>query len=127
MPYPPAPKQLRENAIRLRREMTPAERKLWGRLRAHHLAGLGFRRQLPIGRYIADFACPKYKLVIEVDGSAHAQPANLKHDARRTEKLGESGWQVVRFWNVEVMKDLDGVCDHIIAVVGTIDSEAFNQ
>ena len=127
MPYPPVPKRLRKNAIRLRQEMTPAEQKLWGRLRAHRLAGLGFRRQLPIGRYIADFACPKYKLVVEVDGAAHAQPINLKYDARRTEKLGESGWQVVRFWNAEIMKDLDGVCDHIVAVVGTIDSEAFNQ
>lgn len=72
-PHSKVPPHLRRNARRMRSAMTEAELKLWNELRAHRLMGLGFRRQVPIGRFIADFACPEHKLIVEVDGSQHAE------------------------------------------------------
>ena len=96
--------------------MTEAELKLWNELRAHRLMGLGFRRQVPIGRYIVDFACPEHKLIVEVDGSQHAE--NEACDRARTTYLQQQDWQVVRFWNDNVLTDIDNVCTHILRLVG---------
>ena len=93
--------------------MTESERRLWQKLRAHRLGGLGFRRQMPVAGYIADFACTGFRLIVEVDGSHHALPEKSARDKIRTRKLGETGWTVIRFWNAEIMENLDGVCDHI--------------
>ncbi len=79
--------------------------------------GLGFRRQQPVGRYIVDFACPVYHLIVELDGTQHADERNLKLDAERTQYLESRGWAVLRFWNDDVLRDLEGVCAHIIATV----------
>ena len=100
----------------MRSAMTEAELKLWNELRAHRLMGLAFRRQMPVGGYIVDFACPEYKLIVEVDGSQHAD--NETYDRARTTYLEGPVWQVVRFWNDDVLNDIDNVCLHILRLVG---------
>lgn len=102
----------------MRRALTEAELKFWNTVRAHRLMGLSFRRQMPIAGYIVDFACPEYKVIIEIDGSGHARAEALSADADRSQKLAMLGWTVVRFWNDDVLKDIDGVCIHILRVIG---------
>ena len=116
LPHRKVPPHLRQNARRMRSAMTEAELKLWNELRAHRLMGLSFRRQMPIGGYIVDFACPEYKLVVEIDGSQHAE--NQAHDQARTDYLEQQGWQVVRFWNDDVLHDIENVCTHILRLIG---------
>ena len=115
LPHGKVPPHLRRNARRMRSAMTEAELKLWNELRAHRLMGLGFRRQVPIGRYVVDFSCPEHRLVVEVDGSQHAD--NQAHDQVRTGYLEQQGWQVVRFWNNDVLNDIDNVCTHILRLI----------
>lgn len=91
----------------LRRELTPAERKLWAYLRGDKLNGVNFRRQHAIGNYIVDFVSIKKKLVIELDGSQHLEQE--AYDIERTRYLESQGYKVVRFWNSDVMNDLNGV------------------
>ncbi|PWK75629.1 very-short-patch-repair endonuclease [Aminobacter sp. AP02] len=102
----------------MRRKMTDAELKLWNELRAHRLMGLGFRRQFPVAGYIVDFAFPKHKLIVELDGAQHAEPANAEADAVRTQRLEQDGWTIVRFWNDDVIRAIDNVCQHIVSVAG---------
>lgn len=90
----------------LRRRQTDAERKLWSFLRGHQMAGYQFRRQAPIGRYIVDFACFAKKLVIEVDGGQHA---DNQRDVARTQWLESQGFQVIRFWNNDILANSEGV------------------
>jgi very-short-patch-repair endonuclease len=118
MPHSIVPQRLRSNAKKMRRVMTDAELKLWNELRAHRLMGLGFRRQVPVAGYIVDFACPDKKLIVEVDGSQHGETEAALNDAERTRRLEEDGWTVIRFWNDDVLRDIDGVCNHIITVAG---------
>ena len=100
------------SARRLRRDATGVERILWRALREAQF-GLKFRRQHPIGRRIADFACPSRKLVIEFDGGQHGDGA----DSTRTAELVARGWRVIRFWNHEVLQNLDGVLAAIDAAL----------
>ena len=106
------PRQQRSNprtkhrAIQLRKELTPAERKLWSRIRNDQL-GVTFRRQHAVGIYIPDFCSPKAKLVIELDGSQHLEQGG--YDAERTRFLESQGYRVLRFWNQEVMKNMESV------------------
>ena len=93
-------------ARRLRREATDVERLLWHALRAR-LIGWKFRRQHPIGKRIIDFACPQAKLAIELDGSQHALEQDA--DEQRTAELMRYGYRVLRFWNNEVLENLEGV------------------
>ncbi len=93
-------------AKRLRTDMSEAERKLWRHLRNRQFQGLKFVRQLPVGRFIADFACREADLIIEVDGGQHADSAA---DAIRTKALSEHGYAVVRFWNHDVLNNIEGV------------------
>ncbi|MDW8279538.1 MAG: endonuclease domain-containing protein [Anaerolineales bacterium] len=93
-------------ARQLRKSLTPAERKLWAILRGDKL-GVNFRRQHAIGPYIADFACIQKKLIIELDGSQHLE--QKEYDEQRTRYLNALGYRVIRFWNNEVMTDMDGV------------------
>jgi very-short-patch-repair endonuclease len=104
------PDYQRQAARRLRVEMTDAERVLWRALRAHRLRGIGFRRQAPLGPYIADFVCHALKLVIEVDGGQHSGSAR---DARRDDWMAREGYKVLRFWNNDVLGNLEGVLDRI--------------
>jgi very-short-patch-repair endonuclease len=102
----------------MRKAMTDAELKLWNELRAHRLMGLSFRRQLPIAGYIVDFACPEHRLIVEIDGSQHANPDSAANDAARTHRLEAHGWTVLRFWNDDILRDIDNVCLHIVTVTG---------
>ena len=109
MPHNEISKIQRDRAKRLRREMTRAETLLWRHLKANRLAELGFRRQSPMGNYIADFIAHSCKLVVEVDGESHDFESRLHHDARRDEWFASRGYRVLRFTNDEVMKNLEGV------------------
>jgi very-short-patch-repair endonuclease len=93
-------------ARKLRENATDVERILWGALRESTLPWK-FRRQHPIGRRIADFACPARKLVIELDGSQHIEGAD--DDDRRDDELAAYGYRVIRFWNNDVLENLEGV------------------
>jgi very-short-patch-repair endonuclease len=97
---------MRRRAQELRKRMTVAERKLWFVLRDRKFAKFKFRRQVPIGRFIADFVCFERRLVIEVDGGQHADSVS---DRRRDRWFAANGYRVLRFWNNEVMRNLDGV------------------
>src|SRR5215471_20186273 len=97
----------RERARRLRRELTPAERILWKNLRNRVFAGFKFRRQHPIGRYIADMACRAAKLILEVDAVTHL--GQEARDEDRAKYLQKRGWLVLRFWNTEVYDELESV------------------
>jgi len=94
-------------ARRLRRDATDAERTLWRALRDHQLAGFQFRRQQIIGPYVVDFYCSSGRLVIEVDGGQHAR--RIDEDRQRTEWLESQELRVLRFWNNQVLSDLEGV------------------
>ena len=94
----------------LRRNMTDAERKLWQYLRGNQL-GVKFRRQHPFENYILDFVCLPLGLVIEVDGGQHMEQA--EHDAKRTAMLEGAGFRVFRFWNNQVLNELDAVLEAI--------------
>jgi very-short-patch-repair endonuclease len=98
----------------MRRDGTKPEALLWLELKAKRLGGHHFVRQLPIGLYIADFACRKAKLIVELDGSQHA---DSKHDKRRDEVLRSAGWSTLRFWNDDVLKRRRTVCETILAAL----------
>jgi very-short-patch-repair endonuclease len=95
--------------------MTDAERCLWRLIRDRQLGGWRFRRQHPIGRYVADFACVEALLVIEVDGAQHAESSR---DQVRDEYLRLRGWRVLRFWNNDVLTNANGVVTTILAALG---------
>lgn len=104
-------KRLTPRARALRRRMTDAEMLLWSRLRASQLEGRSFTKQFPIGLAVADFACRSAKLVIELDGGQH--DAEREADAARTQLIEAHGYRVIRYWNSEVMENLDGVLEDI--------------
>jgi very-short-patch-repair endonuclease len=102
-----------EFARGLRKNMTDAERFVWSKLRHRQMSGFRFRRQAPIGPYIADFVSFECKVIIELDGGQHAEQA--EKDAKRTEWLESQGFRVLRFWNCEVFEDWDNVSERIWA------------
>ena len=104
-----AEKRETERARLQRRNASGAERRLWRFLRSYQLAGLKFRRQYPVGGYVADFACVSARLIVEVDGGSHGLDEQQTYDYWRTENLGAHGWTVIRFTNREVMEDLPRV------------------
>ena len=107
-----------ETARRLRKTMTPQEVRLWQHLRALKRQGHHFRRQAPIEGYIVDFACFRARLVIEIDGSQHAAPDHAERDARRDATLTAAGFRVLRVWNNEIDRNMDGVMQAILAALG---------
>jgi very-short-patch-repair endonuclease len=104
-------------ARKLRREQTPAERRLWGYLRDRRQLNAKFVRQHPIGPYVADFVCREARLIIEVDGGTHWSEDQVEHDQRRTAYLNHEGYRVVRVSNGAVYEDLDDVLGTIIAAL----------
>jgi very-short-patch-repair endonuclease len=104
-------RELRDRARQMRHEATTAERRLWSRLRGGKLCGLKFRRQVPLGDYIADFACFAPKLIVECDGGGHA---DSNYDARRDEWFAAQGFQVIRFWNHQIAENVAGVVETIL-------------
>ena len=113
MPHQPVTPAKRNFGRSMRREPTEAEDRLWQELRGRRLDKIKFRRQVPIGRYVADFVCAEAKLIVEIDGSQHAESRHDQVDAA----LKARGFRVLRFWNDDVLKELDAVCDTIIAYV----------
>ena len=101
-------------ARELRSNETEAERRFWNLVRNRGINGLKFVRQYPIGPYIADFACRERMLVIELDGSQHAES---KYDERRSAFINAEGYSVLRFWNTEVTRGLGGVHELVLAVL----------
>jgi len=100
-------------ARKLRRDQTDAERRLWFRLRDRRLNGLKFRRQMPIKSYVVDFCCESAHLIVELDGGQHVERRDV--DVRRTADLETYGYLVLRFWNNDVMRNIDGVLETIVA------------
>lgn len=99
--------EMLDRARGLRREMTPQEKLLWACLRDRRLAGAKFRRQMWLTGFIADFACPPARLVVEADGSQHADLPG--YDAARAAAFTRLGWRTLRFWNNEINTNLEGV------------------
>jgi len=118
MPHFEVPVRNRQNARRMRRALTEPELKFWNALRAHRLMGLSFRRQMPIGGYIADFACAEHRLIIEIDGATHSLDKQIERDYHRDAALIALGWRVIRFTNDEVLNRMDDVCTHVLRVIG---------
>jgi very-short-patch-repair endonuclease len=104
-----ANQKLYEYGRTLRQETTQAEEILWERIRNKKLNGLKFRRQHPLLNYIVDFYCHEKKLVVEVDGTVHTKPESVEYDKGRTYELQELGLTVIRFWNDEVINDIESV------------------
>jgi very-short-patch-repair endonuclease len=108
-------------AKELRHDLTPAESILWNALRDRRLNGLKFRRQHPVGMFIADFYCAKFRLIVELDGRVHQN--TVEEDLSRTRHLADYGYQVIRFNNDEVEKDLPHVLSSILSACSTPPSE----
>ncbi len=100
-----------KNAKNLRLNQTDAENMLWFNLRNKKLAGIKFRRQVPIGQYIVDFLCCEKKLIVELDGSQHID--NIKYDRIRTEYLNSLGYKVIRIYNNEIFSNIETVLEYI--------------
>jgi very-short-patch-repair endonuclease len=107
-----ATSKMMHRAGELRHEQTPAETKLWAYLRTHRAEGVHFRRQHAIGNYIVDFCAPGRKLIIELDGSQHLDQE--EYDAGRTVFLESKGYRLLRFWNSDVMNNINGVMGVIL-------------
>src|SRR5689334_8069909 len=103
-------------ARQMRQTSTDAERRMWSALRDRRLLKFKFRRQHPIGRCIVDFACTEHRLVIEIDGSQHADSPTDHH---RTAWLESQGWRVIRFWNNDVLNNSNGV---IVAILPLLEA-----
>jgi very-short-patch-repair endonuclease len=106
---------IEQAAKSLRKQPTPAEARLWEALRRQKLHGFHFRRQHPVGRFIADFYCSACKLVIEIDGEIHGEQS--EYDAARTEEMETYGYQVIRFQNQQILNDLESVLEAIYKVL----------
>ena len=102
---------LLSRAKKLRTEQTIIEQRLWYHLRAHRFMELKFKRQKPIGHYIVDFVCIEHRLIIEIDGGQHAE--QVKYDQVRDDWLRSQGYTVLRFWNNEVLQQMENVLEQI--------------
>lgn len=122
------PDQSAHNKARyLRKNQTDAESLLWSRLRARQLTGIKFRRQHPIGPYVLDFYCAEAHLAVEVDGSQHLELIAINQDQARTKFLENKSIKVIRFWNHEVLENLDAVLESIIFTLDEIMSDKHHQ
>src|SRR5436309_2247647 len=105
----------RDRARHLRKNMTDTERFVWDKIRYRQMCGFKFRRQVPLGPYIADFVCLERRLILELDGGQHAE--RVEQDAERTRWLESQGFTVLRFWNNEALCDWEAVeqviCEHL--------------
>ena len=93
----------------LRKNQTPQEEKMWQLLRNHRYKNLAFKRQQPIGQYIVDFVCKEKKIIIEIDGGQHNEIETLEYDKERTLYLKSRGYTLIRFWNNDIDKNIEGV------------------
>ena len=100
---------LRNRGREMRKQMSPAELKLWSRLRGDELEGVRFRRRHPVGIFVADFFCPRFNLVVEVDGDSHFDEEAQRYDEERTAYFAGIGLKEIRFTNVDVLKNIENV------------------
>ena len=107
-----------QRARQLRTNQTDAERKLWRQLRIFKSDGFHFRRQVPVDHFIVDFVCYSARLVIEVDGGQHNFDEAARSDAKRDAHLRAQGFEMLRFWNNDVMQNIDGVMEVIARRLG---------
>ena len=105
-------------AKQLRKTSTDAERQLWRVLRSRQLAGHKFRRQQPLGGFIVDFVCLEKRLVVEVDGGQHQEQKQAVYDAERTVWLERQGFRVLRFWDHEILREIESVKETIARALG---------
>ena len=98
--------------------MTPQEKKLWSIIKNRQFYGYRFRRQFPVGHYIVDFICREKKIIIELDGGQHNQPNDIEYDKARSEFLTSEGYQIIRFWNNDIDKNILGVYENLRNVFG---------
>jgi very-short-patch-repair endonuclease len=110
-----------KRARALRKNMTKAEVLLWQQLRRRQVGGFKFRRQMPVGPYIADFACAERRLIVEVDGATHAEDDEMTYDARRTAYIETQGWTVHRVWNSDVYENMSGVIEGLLLELERLD------
>lgn len=103
--------RLIHNAKNMRHNPTPSEARFWFHAKNRGIGGMKFRRQVPLGPFIADFLCPEQRLVVEIDGGQHGE----EEDAKRDAYLKAEGFRVLRFWNSDVMGDIGAVVDSILA------------
>jgi very-short-patch-repair endonuclease len=108
---------LKDISRKLRKSQTPWETKLWQYLRGNRLEGLKFKRQVPMGPYVVDFCCQDKKLVVESDGSQHADDAQKATDTDKQEFLERQGYMVLHFWNNDIMNNINGVLEVIVRAV----------
>ena len=113
MPHAVVSERQRSRAKQLRQTMTRAEALLWRHLKANRMDGVGFRRQTPIGNYIADFVCFSSKFIVELDGESHDFEQRQNSDQRRDAFFASEGFRVLRFTNEQVMSNLEGVVEVI--------------
>jgi very-short-patch-repair endonuclease len=111
----------------LRRRQTDAERRLWHQLRARQFMGLRFRRQHPIGRFFADFACVELHLVIELDGGQHNSADERRRDVARSDVLAAGGYRVIRFWDNDVLRNTEAVLESIARTVEVLLAQQESQ
>ncbi len=110
-------RKLKERARRLRTQMTDSERELWKRLSRKKVQGVKIYRQKPIGNYIVDFYAPKAKIVVEVDGSQHMESEQAARDLQRDAFLASKGLRVLRFDDLQVLKEIEGVMEVILSAI----------
>jgi adenine-specific DNA-methyltransferase len=103
---------------KLRREQTDAEKALWAKLKSRQMEGVKFRRQHPLGPYIVDFISLERKIILEVDGGQHNEREARRRDEERVAWLKERGYRVLRFWNDEVLTNMNGVLEKIKEAIG---------
>src|SRR4029450_314786 len=108
----PQPSTLRNRARRLCRDQTEAEQRLWAQLRNRQVSNAKFRRQHPIGGFIVDLCCPEHGLIVELDGGQHA--TQIEADLKRTAFLMQQGYWVLRFWDHEVIGNIEAVLQQIV-------------
>ncbi|MEM7728888.1 MAG: DUF559 domain-containing protein [Pseudomonadota bacterium] len=99
----------------LRKNLTEEEAILWSRLKAYRTNGVAFRRQVPVGIYVADFLCRKADLIVEIDGNHHGEDDQMQYDETRDRWLEAQGYKVLRYWNSMIRNELDSVLDDIDA------------
>ena len=105
---------MKDRAKSFRKQLTPAEKRMWYFLRDRRLGGHKFIREMAIGSYVADFACRSQKIIVEIDGAQHAKSDAIQYDKERTLFLEKQGYRVIRFWNDDVFKNINGVLDAIL-------------
>ena len=111
---------VRVRARALRHGQTDAEALLWSKLRSRQIGGLKFRRQHPVGPYLADFACIEFGLVIELDGGQHGEAEMIVLDEKRAGHMADLGFQTLRFWNNDVLLQTQAVLEKILQFAGTL-------